>query len=148
MIFSLGIFSCIASIVRLHAIRIYTQSKDPFYDAVPINLWSMVEVNMGILCASIPALKALFSKAQRQRTQNSGYQYHSRERSGGKSWGKSSGNGSKGTVIQNDDVDLKAMENGEQPPRKDSQGENGNGAWLASDSEADDQRILHPHSRL
>lgn len=106
---------------------------------------------MGILCASIPSLKALFSKTQRQRTQNTAaYQYHSRERSGAKSWGKgSSGNGSTGTVIQNENIDLKAMENGEQQPRKDSQGTtNGNPAWLASDSEAEDQRILQPHSRL
>ncbi|KAF2875229.1 hypothetical protein BDV95DRAFT_456886, partial [Massariosphaeria phaeospora] len=67
-IFSLGVFSCIASIVRLHAIRIYTESKDPFYDSVPINLWSMVEVNVGIYCASIPSLKALFSPAQQHRS--------------------------------------------------------------------------------
>ncbi|KAH4183647.1 hypothetical protein HBI56_151920 [Parastagonospora nodorum] len=82
-IFSLGVFSTIASIVRLHAIHIYTESSDPFFDSVPINLWSMVEVNVGILCASIPSLKALFSSSQRQRSKNgAGYQYHSRGKSG------------------------------------------------------------------
>jgi hypothetical protein len=69
--------------VRLHAIRIYTESSDPFFDSVPINLWSMVEVNVGVLCASIPSLKALFSKGQRERSKNgAGYQYHSRGKSG------------------------------------------------------------------
>jgi hypothetical protein len=69
--------------VRLHAIRIYTESSDPFFDSVPINLWSMVEVNVGILCASIPSLKALFSSGQRQRSKNgAGYEYHSRGKSG------------------------------------------------------------------
>ncbi|KAI8941917.1 hypothetical protein NX059_000032 [Plenodomus lindquistii] len=92
-IFSLGVFSCIASIVRLYSIRIYTESKDPFYDSVPVNLWSMVELNMGILCASIPSLKVLFSKAQRQRTTKNGtYQFHSRGFSSVDRYGKHSGN--------------------------------------------------------
>ena len=74
--------------MRLHAIRIYTQSTDPFYDSVPINLWSMIEVNIGIWCASIPALKALISRSQRERTKAGGaYAYHSRDKSGGKTSG-------------------------------------------------------------
>lgn len=81
-IFSLGVFSTIASIVRLHAIRIYTESDDPFFDSVPINLWSEVEVNIGILCASIPSLKALFLPGQRQRSRSNAYQYHSGGKSG------------------------------------------------------------------
>ncbi|PVI06421.1 hypothetical protein DM02DRAFT_514823, partial [Periconia macrospinosa] len=85
VVFSLGAFSCIASIVRLHSIRIYTDSEDPFYDSVPVNLWSMVEVNMGIWCASIPALKALVTYHQRKATTqdtNSSYQYHGSGMSG------------------------------------------------------------------
>ncbi|KAH7117832.1 hypothetical protein B0J11DRAFT_592292 [Dendryphion nanum] len=97
-VFSLGIFSCIASIVRLHSIRIYTESKDPFYDSVPINLWSMVEVNIGIWCASIPALKALFVKAQREKSRGTGYQYHSRDKSGSGMGGKGGSAESRGTV--------------------------------------------------
>jgi hypothetical protein len=62
VVFSLGVFSCIASIVRLHSIRIYTESADPFADSVPILLWSMVELNIGIWCASIPALKPLIRR--------------------------------------------------------------------------------------
>ncbi|KAH7355513.1 hypothetical protein BKA66DRAFT_430231 [Pyrenochaeta sp. MPI-SDFR-AT-0127] len=151
VIFSLGIFSCIASIVRLHSIRIYTESKDPFYDAVPINVWSMVEVNMGILCASIPALKALFSKSQRERSQNGAYHYHSRERSGGKSFGNgskgNSGSGSAGTVIQNEAYNLKAVGSGEQRPAVRNERQGG-GAWLASDSELEEQRIVYPESRV
>ncbi|KAH3917717.1 hypothetical protein HBH56_043970 [Parastagonospora nodorum] len=85
-IFALGAFSCIASIVRLYSVRIFTTSTDPFFSSVPINTWSQIEINVGIWCASIPALKALFSKAQRARTQHTlshGYQYHGSERSGG-----------------------------------------------------------------
>ncbi|KAH9866501.1 hypothetical protein J1614_008191 [Plenodomus biglobosus] len=98
-IFSLGVFSCTASIVRLHSIRIFTESNDPFLDSVPINLWSMVELNTGILCASIPSLKALFSKVQRERsTQDGTYQFHSRGFSGVKHYGKHSGNMSTGAA--------------------------------------------------
>jgi hypothetical protein len=70
-IFGVGALSCLAafvcehfkppltlltyySLIRLYTIRLYTQSKDPFYDGAPINIWSMVEVNIAIICASVP----------------------------------------------------------------------------------------------
>ncbi|GAW27246.1 putative integral membrane protein [Rosellinia necatrix] len=49
------------SCVRLYSIHIYTLAKDPFKDGVLVNLWSMVEVNIAIICASIPALKPLIA---------------------------------------------------------------------------------------
>lgn len=61
VIFSLGVISMVASILRLQALRIFTLSTDPLYDSLPINTWSMVEVNVGLLCACIPTLKPLFS---------------------------------------------------------------------------------------
>ncbi|KAF2488845.1 hypothetical protein BU16DRAFT_519776 [Lophium mytilinum] len=86
IIFGMGIFSTIASIIRLYSIRIFTESKDPFYDSVQINLWSIIEVNIGIMCACIPSLKPLISGAQRERaravTKRSGYTLHSRDKSG------------------------------------------------------------------
>ncbi|KAH7400777.1 hypothetical protein DE146DRAFT_475279 [Phaeosphaeria sp. MPI-PUGE-AT-0046c] len=103
-IFALGGFSCIASIARLYSVRVFTASKDPFYDSVPINTWSMVEINVGIWCASIPALKALFSKSQRARTQNTrthGYQYHGSERSGTKK--------SMGTIVRSEEFTLEEI---------------------------------------
>jgi hypothetical protein len=70
IIFGLGIISTLASIIRFQSLRIFTLSNDPFYDSLPINTWSMVEVNIGMLCASIPTLKPLISKAQRHRTRH------------------------------------------------------------------------------
>jgi hypothetical protein len=137
-IFSLGVFSCIASIVRLHAIRIYTESKDPFYDSVPINLWSMVEVNIGIYCASIPSLKALFSSKQRDRSRNGTYQYHSRGKSG------RIGDGSVGTVVKNDSYRLKDVESSGEPEAAHTRPQ----TWLASDSEVEGERIVQPVSRV
>lgn len=75
IIFGLGIISTLAAIIRLQSLRIFTLSNDPFYDSLPINTWSMVEVNIGILCASIPTLKPLFSKAQRRRTRHALLRY-------------------------------------------------------------------------
>lgn len=57
-----------AAIFRLQFLHAYTISKDPFFAIVPIHIWSMVEVNVGILCASLPTLRPLFSAAQRHRT--------------------------------------------------------------------------------
>jgi hypothetical protein len=68
IIFGLGIISTIASIIRLQSLRIFTLSEDPFYDSLPINTWSMVEVNIGLLCASIPTLKPLVSKAHKSQS--------------------------------------------------------------------------------
>lgn len=83
IIFGLGIVSTLASIIRLQSLRIFTLSNDPFYDSLPINTWSMVEVNIGILCASIPTLKPLVSKAQRHRTKHALLRYSSRKHEGG-----------------------------------------------------------------
>lgn len=73
IIFGLGVISTIASIVRLQSLRIFTLSNDPFYDSLPINTWSMVEVNIGIVCASIPSLKPLLSHAQRHYSEQLSY---------------------------------------------------------------------------
>lgn len=67
-VFVLGVFSTIASIVRLQFLVEFTRSSNPFYDALPINTWSTVEVSVGIVCASLPTLRPLFSKSQRDRT--------------------------------------------------------------------------------
>ncbi|KAJ4294047.1 Mitochondrial beta-keto-acyl synthase [Kalmusia sp. IMI 367209] len=127
VVFGLGIFSTIASIVRLHAIRIYTESADPFYDSVPINVWSMVEVNIGIWCASIPALKILIIRRQRSIASRSAgtYAYHSSGKSGdttapsGKLGG--SGSGSEGSNgLESFDMGTVDLTNPELAARKQS----------------------------
>ncbi|KAF2175140.1 hypothetical protein K469DRAFT_724430 [Zopfia rhizophila CBS 207.26] len=59
---------------------------NPFYDALTINLWSIIEVSIGLLCASLPTLRPLISKAQRDRTRaitGHGYAMHSRDKGTG-----------------------------------------------------------------
>jgi hypothetical protein len=147
--------------VRLYSVGVYTESEDPFFDSVPINTWSMVEINVGILCASIPATKALFSKSQRSRTQNGSYQYHSRERSVMKSYGHGSGKsnsndnrhddaaeGPTGAVIQNELYELKDVESGGHERFDTRKQKGGGGAWRVPDSDADEQRLVWPESRV
>jgi hypothetical protein len=138
-IFGLGVFSTIASIVRLYSIRVYTESKDPFFDSVPINTWSMVEINIGILCASFPATKALFSKNVRERgTKGGSYQYHSRERSVIKSHGKSgTSSGVQAFAMKDVESSRKAEHDYAAPSPS-----------LGPDLDVDEQRLVWPQSRL
>ncbi|KAF0330657.1 integral membrane protein [Colletotrichum asianum] len=86
IIFGVGAFATITSIIRLHTIYTYTLAKDLFQESILVNVWSMLEINIGIICASVPALKPLFTpRALRDavnRNKKTGYQYHSQDRSG------------------------------------------------------------------
>ncbi|GKT63289.1 integral membrane protein [Colletotrichum tofieldiae] len=86
IIFGVGMFATITSIIRLHTIYTYTLAEDLFQESILVNIWSMLEINIGIICASVPALKPLFTpKTLREaadRNKRTGYQFHSHERSG------------------------------------------------------------------
>ncbi|KAK8133776.1 hypothetical protein PG984_005788 [Apiospora sp. TS-2023a] len=60
-VFGAGIFATAMSCVRLYSIYTYTLAADPFMEGSLINVWSMIEINVGIMCASVPALKPLFT---------------------------------------------------------------------------------------
>ena len=55
-IFSLGIFITVIQIIRILTIK----SLSNYLDSSKLILWSMVENNLGIIVASIPALAPLF----------------------------------------------------------------------------------------
>ncbi|KAF1952225.1 hypothetical protein CC80DRAFT_552648 [Byssothecium circinans] len=67
-VFGLGFFGTICSIVRFHYLVVVNNSQDPSYDSLPISTWSVIEINVGIVCATMPTLRPLFSIAQRNRT--------------------------------------------------------------------------------
>ncbi|KAI1655624.1 hypothetical protein F4813DRAFT_398045 [Daldinia decipiens] len=60
-IFGVGGLATAFSCARLYSIHTYTLAADPFRDSILVNVWSMVEINVAIWCASAPALKPLFS---------------------------------------------------------------------------------------
>jgi hypothetical protein len=88
-IFGIGTFATIVAIVRLHTIYTYTLATDPFQQGILVNLWSVIEINVAVICASAPALKPLFSpqallnaRQGSSRHKHSGYEYHSKELTG------------------------------------------------------------------
>jgi len=59
LIFAVGIFSCVAAAMRLQATVHYSRSIDISFDTVSLDIWSSIEVNIAILCSSMPSLKPL-----------------------------------------------------------------------------------------
>ncbi|KAJ5929214.1 hypothetical protein N7454_007062 [Penicillium verhagenii] len=56
---SLGLFACIASIVRMaYIVKLY-ESSDPTWDTFGVSIWSGIELAVAIIAASIPAIKPL-----------------------------------------------------------------------------------------
>ncbi|KAK3336290.1 putative integral membrane protein [Cercophora scortea] len=63
-VFACGAFACIVSIIRLRSLYVNNSApvlEQPVY-GVDIALWSCLEINIAIVCASVPSLKALFVK--------------------------------------------------------------------------------------
>ncbi|KAH6847008.1 hypothetical protein B0I37DRAFT_135761 [Chaetomium sp. MPI-CAGE-AT-0009] len=61
-IFSLGFFTWTISAVRLSYLTSVLTSKDPTCDNVELTLWSVAELNCGILCACLQTLRPLLSR--------------------------------------------------------------------------------------
>ncbi|CAL5871356.1 uncharacterized protein PFLUO_LOCUS5606 [Penicillium psychrofluorescens] len=62
VMFALGSFVCVTSIVRLTALKKIADSSDPTYDNVGAASWSAIECNTGIICACLPTLKPLLAR--------------------------------------------------------------------------------------
>ncbi|KFY01800.1 hypothetical protein O988_02525 [Pseudogymnoascus sp. VKM F-3808] len=56
-VFALGGFVCIATIVRLTTLASSSAGKDPTYTPIPATNWSVIEANIGLICACLPSLK-------------------------------------------------------------------------------------------
>ncbi|KAK1633205.1 hypothetical protein BDP81DRAFT_326760 [Colletotrichum phormii] len=59
LIFGLGSFGCVTSMVRLKYLVHLSVTSDVTWDNVDVINWSLVEVSCAILCASLPALRPL-----------------------------------------------------------------------------------------
>ncbi|KAI9150321.1 LOW QUALITY PROTEIN: Satratoxin biosynthesis SC0 cluster protein [Paramyrothecium foliicola] len=61
-VFACGGLACIMSIIRIHSlyqIGVAPPAKQSEVEGVNIAIWSGIEIYVGIMCASVPALKAL-----------------------------------------------------------------------------------------
>ncbi|KAL2068999.1 hypothetical protein VTL71DRAFT_15337 [Oculimacula yallundae] len=55
-VFTLGAFVCVASMIRLDSLHQFGRTSDPTWTNVPCTIWSAIELGVGLVCASIPAI--------------------------------------------------------------------------------------------
>ncbi|KAJ8120621.1 hypothetical protein ONZ43_g2716 [Nemania bipapillata] len=59
VMFSLGFFITIISVIRLKTLVVFANSTNVSYDYVEPGLYSIIEASIGIICACLPAVRAL-----------------------------------------------------------------------------------------
>ncbi|KAL4810250.1 hypothetical protein BDV18DRAFT_166678 [Aspergillus unguis] len=57
--FSLGIFVTIVSIIRLESLIVFANTTNLTWDYVSVGYWSTIELHVGVICACLPAMRAL-----------------------------------------------------------------------------------------
>ncbi|KAK2791300.1 hypothetical protein FQN52_004977 [Onygenales sp. PD_12] len=62
LMFSVGFFVTIVSIIRLKSFLQFGNSRNPTWDHVPLGYWSTIEAHTSIVCACMPAIRALLRK--------------------------------------------------------------------------------------
>lgn len=62
LMFAIGTFGCIATIIRLRALLAFKISIDPTWDYVPATIWTEVELATGFVCVSLPSIRILIVK--------------------------------------------------------------------------------------
>ncbi|KAI9926674.1 hypothetical protein ASPWEDRAFT_722856 [Aspergillus wentii DTO 134E9] len=56
-LFAVGIFVCITSILRITTLNIATTHLDTTWNSIGSSMWTVIESNLGIICACLPALR-------------------------------------------------------------------------------------------
>ncbi|KAL2068085.1 hypothetical protein VTL71DRAFT_16183 [Oculimacula yallundae] len=59
VMFGVGSFVIVASVIRLPSLMKMGTSSDPSYDQAPVAFWTGIEVAVGIICACLPACRSL-----------------------------------------------------------------------------------------
>jgi hypothetical protein len=60
IMFSLGVFVTVVSVVRLQSLILFANSQNITWDYAPAAYWSTIELHVGIICACLPSLRLLF----------------------------------------------------------------------------------------
>ncbi|KAJ5042794.1 uncharacterized protein L3040_004187 [Drepanopeziza brunnea f. sp. 'multigermtubi'] len=61
-VFGFGAFVCVTSVIRLKSLHEISASTDTTLDGVNAGIWSGIEINVAIACASLPSIKPLISR--------------------------------------------------------------------------------------
>ncbi|PVH81289.1 hypothetical protein DL98DRAFT_559877 [Cadophora sp. DSE1049] len=59
MMFVVGTFVTVVSIIRLQSLVTFAKSANPTWDNVPVSIWSTVEISVGMICACMPTIRIL-----------------------------------------------------------------------------------------
>ncbi|KAJ4987678.1 integral membrane protein (CFEM domain-containing protein) [Stagonosporopsis vannaccii] len=62
IMFLIGSFGCITTIVRLRSLLTFKLSVDPTWDYVPVVIWTELEITAAFACVSLPAIRVLLVK--------------------------------------------------------------------------------------
>ncbi|KAG0645125.1 hypothetical protein D0Z07_9202, partial [Hyphodiscus hymeniophilus] len=62
LMFGLGFFVVIVSILRLTSLVKFADTQNVTWDYVPVGYWSTIEVHVSIICACLPIMPSLFRK--------------------------------------------------------------------------------------
>ncbi|PLB35670.1 uncharacterized protein BDW47DRAFT_109952 [Aspergillus candidus] len=63
-LFAMGSFACVVAIIRVVTMMPFINSNDFTWFKVTLAKWCMVEINVGIICASLPALRPLLIRTR------------------------------------------------------------------------------------
>ncbi|KAH8646489.1 hypothetical protein BGZ60DRAFT_553806 [Tricladium varicosporioides] len=61
-IFAIGFLVCLISILRIRTLKVAADTKDPTWDNEAAATWSILELNIGIICGCLVCLKPLVAK--------------------------------------------------------------------------------------
>lgn len=70
LMFVIGAFGCIATIMRLPSLSTFKISIDPSWDYVPITIWTELELAAGFLCVSLPSIRMLLVRILPKRVKD------------------------------------------------------------------------------
>ncbi|EER26245.1 hypothetical protein D8B26_003399 [Coccidioides posadasii str. Silveira] len=77
-VFGMGFIVCISGMIRIYYYyTIFYRTYDITWVAYEVWIWTVVECNLGIICASIPPLRPLFKRFLRGTLYGSGYPQNS-----------------------------------------------------------------------
>jgi hypothetical protein len=62
VMFSFGVIVTAVCILRLNTLIVFGKTQNPTWDYLPASLWSIVEMQVGVICACLPAAKVFFAR--------------------------------------------------------------------------------------
>ncbi|KXH27473.1 CFEM domain-containing protein [Colletotrichum salicis] len=108
MMFFVGTFVTVVSILRLQSLVAFAKSQNPTWDQFEVATWSTVEINVGIICACMPSIRVIlvgfFPKllGTTRRGTSAAAKYYIQSSGNGRSRNRTLGNDAKVRTVDRD----------------------------------------------